>query len=105
MEALGWEQREDKDQVTGNKHEWYYQWKADELNRANPSALIPTLIPIVNGQPDESKAVYESLVAVDYIDAVSGAQGTDRLVPEDPYLAARCRIWTDRVNRDCCSPY
>jgi len=45
------------------------------------------------------------LVTVDYIDAVSGAKGKDRLVPEDPYLAARCRMWTEKVNRDCCSPY
>ena len=29
----------------------------------------------------------------------------ERLVSEDPYEAARCRIWADRVNRDCCSPY
>jgi glutathione S-transferase len=49
--------------------------------------------------------VYESLVTVDYIDAVSGARGRDRLVSEDPYEAARSRIWADKVNRDCCSPY
>jgi len=54
---------------------------------------------------DESKAVYESLVTVDFVDQISGAQGTDRLVPDDPYEAARCRIWADKVNKDCCSPY
>lgn len=106
VEALGWYQREDKDQVTGNTHEWYYHWKADELKRANPSALVPTLIPVMDhDQPDESRAVYESLVTVDYIDAVSQATGKDRLVSEDPYQAARQRIWAERVNRDCCSPY
>lgn len=127
MEALGWYQQEDKDQITGNTHEWYYHWKADELKRSNPSALVPTLIPLVplapstvvtdkqeEGSteqppspliPDESRAVYESLVVVDFVDAVSGAQGKDRLVPDDPYEAARCRIWTDKVNRECCSPY
>ena len=107
VEALGWYQQEDKNNVTGTDKEWYYHWKADELKRVNPSALMPTLIPINahTQQPDEDHAVYESLVAVDYIDAVSGATGTHRLVAEDPYQAARSRIWADKVNRECCSPY
>lgn len=106
VEALGWYQQEDKNDVTGTGKEWYYHWKADELRRVNPSALVPTLIPLQpDGQADEQRAVFESLVTIDYVDAVSGATGTDRLVPEDPYEAARCRIWADKVNRDCCSPY
>jgi glutathione S-transferase len=36
---------------------------------------------------------------------ISGARGVDRLVPEDPVDAAQCRIWADKVNRECCSPY
>lgn len=65
------------------------------------------MIPIdeVSGKPDESKSVYESIVTIDYIDQVSGATGKDRLVTEDPFLASRQRIWTEKVNRDCCSPY
>lgn len=51
------------------------------------------------------QVVYESLVVVDFIDNVSGATGKDRLVSEDPILAAQSRIWADKVNRDCCSPY
>jgi glutathione S-transferase len=111
VEALGWRRQEDKDQVTGNSHEWHYHWKADELKRANPSALVPTVIPIITtadgaAEPDESRAVYESVVVVEYVDAESGADPRDRLVPSnDPYQAARCRIWTDKVNRECCSPY
>lgn len=135
VEALGWYQQEDKNNVTGTGKEWvrpahsppsmlseislttlwqrlhffwiqYYHWKADELKRVNPSALVPTLIPVrPNGQVDEEHAVFESLVTIDYIDAVSGATGKDRLVSDDPYEAARCRIWADKVNRDCCSPY
>jgi len=121
VEALGWYQQEDKNNVTGTGQEWYYHWKAEELKRVNPSALVPTLIPVeqtsstgadAGGQqeqqqerPREDKAVWESLVTVDYIDAVSGATGKDRLVPEDPYEAARCRIWCDKVNREACSPY
>ena len=107
VEALGWEQRKDENNVTGTGKEWWYHWKADELKRANPSALVPTLIPVESktGGVDESKAVYESLVTIDFIDAVSGATGKDRLVPEDPYEAARCRTWADKLNRECCSPY
>ena len=106
VEALGWEQREDKDNVTGTGKEWWYHWKADELKRVNPSALVPTLIPVNrDGESDESKAVYESLVTIDFIDQISGAVGKDRLVSEDPYEAARCRVWADKVNREMCSPY
>jgi glutathione S-transferase len=49
--------------------------------------------------------VYESLVTIDFVDQISGATGKDRLVPEDPYEAARCRVWADKLNRECCSPY
>jgi glutathione S-transferase len=153
VEALGWYQKEKtKDTTTtvndtvtttpkvnqddkndgDNDQEWYYHWKADELKRVNPSALVPTLIPVTfsNEQQrevtDEAKAVYESLVTIDYIDMVAnnyrtsletnptdGATTNDtnhmtvhRLVPyNDPYEFARCRIWVDKVNRECCSPY
>lgn len=107
VEALGWEQRGDAKNVTGTGHEWWYHWKADELKRASPGALVPTLIPIdeVTGKPDESKSVYESIVTIEYIDQVSGATGKDRLIPEDPFWYARGRYWADKVNRECCSPY
>jgi glutathione S-transferase len=116
VEALGWNERTNEDH---SSTEWYYHWKADELKRVNPSALVPTLIPFkVTGSavPDESKAVYESLVCIDYIDHVARLVAAEQekqvenqflgLVPmEDPYLVAKCRIWTDKVNKDCCSPY
>jgi glutathione S-transferase len=130
VEALGWYQQKDdasSSSTTGttdtSSHAWYYHWKADELTRVNPSALVPTLIPMIQVQDqqpdnnnnntnnskllvaDESKAVFESLVVMDYIDAVAEATSQDRLVSEDPYQAARQRIWTERVNRECCSPY
>ena len=112
VEALGWYQQEDKNNVTGTGKEWFYHWKADELKRVNPSALVPTIMPVITNNEgkevvQEDKAVFESLVTIDYIDAMSGATGKDRLNPldGDPYLAAQCRIWMDRVNRDCCSPY
>jgi len=107
VEALGWEQRQDENNVTGTGKEWWYHWKADELKRTNPSALVPTLVPISSntGKPDESKVVYESIVCIDFIDEISKATGKDRLRPEDPYEAARCRVWAEKVNRECCSPY
>mmetsp|Transcript_32013 Transcript_32013/g.39275 ORF Transcript_32013/g.39275 Transcript_32013/m.39275 type:complete len:291 (+) Transcript_32013:63-935(+) len=108
VEALGWEKRKDEKNVTGTGEEWWYHWKADELRRSNPSALVPTLIPIdkQTGKCDESKAVYESLVTIDFIDAISNAPSQQRLNPvDDPYEMARCRVWADKVNRECCSPY
>ena len=107
VEALGWEQRADANGVTGTGQEWWYHWKSPELKRACPGALVPTLIPIdaENGKTDESKSVYESIVTIEYIDAVSGATGKDRLIAEDPFLAARARIWADKLNRECCSTY
>ncbi|KAI2509847.1 glutathione transferase [Fragilaria crotonensis] len=94
VEALGWEQRKDEKNVTGTGQEWWYHWKADELKHAEPSALVPTLIPVDRNTnvADEGRAVYESLVTVDFVDQISGATGKDRLVPEDPYEAARCRV-------------
>jgi glutathione S-transferase len=78
-----------------------------QLKRVNPSALVPTLIPVVNGEPVEGQAVWESLIAIDYIDQVANPDDpTQRLVIQnDPYQAARCRLWTEKVNRECCSPY
>lgn len=107
VEALGWERRDDEKNVTGAGHEWWYHWKADELKRTSPGALVPTLVPIdaTTGQPDESKSVFESIVTIEYIDQVSGATGKDRLISQDPFWYARGRYWADKVNRDCCSTY
>lgn len=67
---------------------------------------MPTLIPIVDGEPNESQAVWESLITIDYIDQVANPDSPDqRLVSIDPYQAARCRLWAEKVNRECCSPY
>jgi glutathione S-transferase len=107
VESLGWEQRTDHDNVTGTGKQWVYHTKSDELKRTSPGGLVPTLIPIdaKTSVPDETKSVYESIVTIEYIDAVSGAKGMDRLISDDPYLAAKARIWSDKVNRECCSTY
>lgn len=52
------------------------------------------------------QSVYESLITIDYIDAIANSPiENHRLVPSDPYLAAKCRYWAEKVNRECCSPY
>ncbi|EED93470.1 predicted protein [Thalassiosira pseudonana CCMP1335] len=103
----GWEQRKDSKNVTGTGKEWWYHWKAEELKRTNPSALVPTLIPVDNdGKASEEKSVFESLITIDYVDAIANPPTENlRLVPSDPYLAAKCRYWADKVNREACSPY
>jgi hypothetical protein len=60
---------------TGQAHEWWYHWKSQELIDANPSGLVPTLVEDTTTSP---RAVYESLVTVEFVDAISGAQGTSR---------------------------
>jgi glutathione S-transferase len=117
-------QKNDDDSNNNNNKVWYYHWKADELTRVNPSGLVPTIIPIINNQPDETKAMWESLITIDYIDSVAvqycnnksnnnNNTGTSTELLQDvmlnpiwdPYLAAKCRMWTEKVNKDCCSPY
>jgi len=88
--------------LPGTGSEWWYHWKADELKRSNPSGLVPTLIPIDNnGKPNEEKSVYESLITIDYIDSIANpTEEKNRLVPSDPYLAAKCRYWADRLTEN-----
>ena len=58
----GWEQRKDESNVTQTGTEWWYHWKADELRRCNPSALVPTLIPLDKaGRPNEEKVSWSTL--------------------------------------------
>jgi glutathione S-transferase len=68
--------------------------------RRNTSSVGPHI------QLSFAQSVYESLIAVDYVDAIANPPDESRrLVPSDPYLAAKCRYWADRLNRECCSPY
>jgi glutathione S-transferase len=70
------------------------------------SLMSDVTIDTTNLTTNNSKSVYESLVTIDYIDAIANAPSENlKLVPSDPYLAAKCRIWADKVNRECCSPY
>lgn len=52
------------------------------------------------------QSVFESLITIEYVDAIANPPTENlRLVPSDPYLAAKCRYWADKVNREACSPY
>jgi len=83
---------------------WLRNRDISSIADENPygSGLVPTLVETGVENP---RNVSESLVTVEFVDALSGATGKDRLVPEDLYEAARARVWADRVNRECCSPY
>jgi len=110
VEALGWEQRPNEDGTTGQGHEWWYHWKSEELMQHNPNGLVPTLVEAAapgSGapEPQHPRAAMESLVTVEFVDAISGATGKQRLISEDLWEAARARVWADRVNKECCSPY
>lgn len=73
--------------------------KDPELLELNPRGLVPTLR--VPGKDGEGKALYESLVVCEYLeDAFPGGDGegeATRLLPEDAYEKARCRLWIDHV--------
>jgi len=108
-EALGWEKRASRvgeagsDASAPRDAEFYYHWKAPKLLEYNASGLVPTLVDEATG-----RAVTESLVCLEFVDelaASAGAADETRLIPNDPFEAARCRVWADKVNKYCCSPY
>lgn len=66
--------------------------KAPKFLALNPRGLVPTLE--VKGK----KPLYESIVVCEYIDEVSiDGQSEQRLLPEDAYERARCRLWIDHI--------
>lgn len=94
-EALGWERRTD---AAGE--ETHVHWKSDSLLRHNPSGMVPTIV------GHDGRAVYESLLCVEFIDEVAAQRGGyDLLLPRDPWERARCRQVAEAVNKRCCSPY
>ena len=109
-ESLGWEKRQNEDGSTGTGKEWMYHWKSEELLEANPLGMVPTL-----KCRDGGKVVSESIVCIEFLDHVArrgeGGGGLSTveeefLLPvEDPYELARTRVWSDKVNRELCSPY
>ncbi|KAH7347386.1 glutathione S-transferase [Plectosphaerella cucumerina] len=65
----------------------------------NPRGLIPTLAVPAHENSTHRKALYDSTIISEYLDeAFTEAQYGSRLLPEDPYDRARCRLWIDHIN-------
>lgn len=63
--------------------------KPASLLSLNPRGLVPTL-------EYDGKPLYESTVICEFLEEVySSAEYAPRLLPQDPYEKARCRIWID----------
>src|ERR1700760_1064024 len=61
--------------------------KPQSLLSLNPRGLVPPL-------EYEGKPLYESTVVCEFLEEAFPDHGP-RLLPQDPYERARCRIWTD----------
>ncbi len=68
--------------------------KAPEFLALNPRGLVPTLGVPVDAKGSKLKPLYESIVICEYLDE---AYPGPRLLPEDPYERARCRLWIDHA--------
>lgn len=82
--------------------------KAPEFLALNPRGLVPTLaVPVGGGgaaanKNKKPKPLYESVVLCEYLDEAyadddGGGKHGPRLLPEDAYERARCRLWIDHV--------
>ncbi|KAF3764199.1 glutathione S-transferase [Cryphonectria parasitica EP155] len=73
--------------------------KAPEFLALNPRGLVPTLAVPVGGEGKQHKPLYESVVLCEYLDEayVDEKDHGPRLLPEDVYERARCRLWIDHV--------
>jgi len=64
--------------------------KTPEFLSVNPRGLVPALV-------HNNKAVYESVVLVEYID--EAFRNNIHLLPEDPYERAMAKIWVDFISK------
>ncbi|KAK7738389.1 hypothetical protein SLS53_006204 [Cytospora paraplurivora] len=73
--------------------------KAPEFLALNPRGLVPTLSVPTGAKGKEQKPLYESSVVCEYLeDAYGDEKHAPRLLPEDAYEKARCRLWIDHIN-------
>ncbi|KAH8825161.1 glutathione S-transferase [Flagelloscypha sp. PMI_526] len=73
--------------------------KAPEFLALNPRGLVPTLAVPVDGSGKVLKPLYESGVVCEYLEEAFSAEDKHgpKLLPEDPYERARCRLWIDHI--------
>ncbi|KAK5656378.1 hypothetical protein OQA88_4759 [Cercophora sp. LCS_1] len=71
--------------------------KSPSFLALNPRGLVPTLaVPATGSQ--QLKPLYESTVLCEYLDEAFPDDGYGRLLPDDVYERARCRLWADHVS-------
>ena len=69
---------------------------------------MPTIV-----QKSDGRAVFESIICIEYVDELARSiaadrgvvEGTTWLMPDDLVQRAHARSWSERVNRTLCSPY
>ncbi|KAJ9156203.1 Glutathione S-transferase omega-1 [Pleurostoma richardsiae] len=74
--------------------------KAPEFLALNPRGLVPTLAVPMDPKGKEQRPLYESTVLCEYLDEAYADESKygPRLLPEDAYERARCRLWIDHIN-------
>lgn len=69
--------------------EWY-------LSNVNPRGKVPALRD--NGSGNEGLTIYESLIINEYLCEAYANRGGSRLLPPDPSLRARIRLWNEHLD-------
>lgn len=74
--------------------------KAPDFLALNPRGLVPTLSVPTGANGKEHKPLYESFVVCEYLEEAYGDEEKygPRLLPDDAYEKARCRLWIDHIN-------
>lgn len=74
------------------------------LLKHHPSGLVPTIV----DREEAGPAIYDSLVCVEFADDLASSgqvQGSSPLLPTDPLLRARARIWASWMDKNFSSPF
>lgn len=76
------------------------------LLKHHPSGLVPTIVDVEERQP----AVYDSLTCVQFADDLAAAgelplDVSPPLLPTEPVMRARARMWAEWVDKNLCSPF